>query len=121
VSNWFEFLFGTETDRLKQLHTIIYLVGVLIFLVFFILERTLGLFSRFVDLMCCCIRNQEKENASAGFSNNFLAEMSIDDLLHEYRMNKIRMDEHSAYLNAEFEISKSERKLVEADGEPAPP
>ena len=35
--------------------------------------------------------------------------MDIDDLLHEYRMNKIRIDEHSAYLNAEFEAANNKQ------------
>lgn len=107
VSKWFETIIGSDADRFKQLHTIIFLIGILIFLVCFILERVFGLFSRLVSMFCCCIYRQEKHNMNIGFSNNFLAEMDIDDLLHEYRMNKVRIDEHSAYLNAEFEAAQN--------------
>jgi hypothetical protein len=56
VSNWFNWVFGTEQSRLEQLHTIIYLIGMFVFLVMFILERFFGLVSRLIDALCCCIK-----------------------------------------------------------------
>jgi len=56
VSRWYEWLFGSIPDRYKQLHTTVMLTGMFIFFACFLLERFLGVFSRFVSLMCCCIR-----------------------------------------------------------------
>lgn len=56
VSNWWNWLFGTDQKRLEQLHTIIYLIGTFIFLVCFIIERVFGLFSALIEKLCCCIK-----------------------------------------------------------------
>ena len=55
VSEWFESIIGSQAGRFKQLHTIIFLIGIFIFLACFILERVFGLVSRFVSSLCCCI------------------------------------------------------------------
>jgi len=84
VSSWYEYLIGTLPNRVKQLHTITMLTGMFIFFACFLLERFFGVFSRLVHLMCCCIDRQERDSKKLGFSTNFLKELTIDDLYHEY-------------------------------------
>ena len=75
ISLWFNKIFGVESTRLNQLHTIIYLIGIFIFLVCFILERLFRIFSRGINAMCCCIRKQMVDDKQV-FSCNFLTELS---------------------------------------------
>lgn len=97
ISLWFNKIFGVESTRLEQLHTIVYLIGIFVFLVCFILERVFSLFSKGINAMCCCIRQQMVHEKEV-FSCNFLAELSAQDLKHEYDMTKLRIDEHASTL-----------------------
>jgi hypothetical protein len=89
---------------------------VLVFTIFFIIERIFGLFSRFISLFCCCVRIQEKQENVSAFSTNFLNELSVNDLLHEYTATKNKIEEYAVHMHNELEAAikaKADQAKVE--------
>jgi hypothetical protein len=51
IGRWSAAWFGTTEGRFKQVHVIVYMVGICIFLILFIIERLTGLISKLVDFI----------------------------------------------------------------------
>jgi len=69
-------LTGVSTDRFGQVHTVLYSVGVSIFLILFIIEKVSGTFSRIIGKICCCCLYKDAEPDI--FSNDLYCDISSD-------------------------------------------
>lgn len=78
--NWMESWFGVSSDRFQQTHSVIYGVGIFIFLVLFIIELLFRVVSTPIELLCKIVnkRNVTPENKST----NMLRELEVEDLKH---------------------------------------
>ena len=72
--------FGLEEERFQTDHAMLYICGIALFLVFFLLERFFGLFKIIVD-WCCCMEDDDIEET---FCSNIFEEMSLEDQFHEF-------------------------------------
>lgn len=79
-SSGFNKLFGTDQTRFAQVHTVIYFIGIVLFVVLFFVERCSGVFSRLIGA-CCGLFDQE---GATQFSSNIFEELSPEDQRHEY-------------------------------------
>lgn len=68
-------LLGADENRFNQVHTVIYVCGIIVFVIFFIIERFTLLFSRLIGA-CYSIWD---ESGSHAFSNNIFEELSPED------------------------------------------
>lgn len=77
---------GVDTARFEQVHTVFYTIGIGIFMIFFIIEKLTGFFSRVMGRLCCCClyRDQEPEV----FSNDIFREISSESQRKEYLETK---------------------------------
>lgn len=53
----------------------------------------------------------------SAFSTNFLAELSVSDLMHEYNMTKIRIEEHAVHMHNELEAAIKVKSDAKSTGE----
>ena len=74
-SKGFVELFGADESRFNQVHTVIYFCGIVVFVIFFIIEKFTNLFSRVIGA-CYSIWDEEGSHA---FSNNIFEELSPED------------------------------------------
>jgi hypothetical protein len=79
-SSGFNKLFGTDQSRFAQVHTVVYFLGIALFVVLFVIERCTGFFSRVIG-GCYGLFDQAETEA---FSNNIFEELSPEDQRHEY-------------------------------------
>lgn len=82
IGKWANSWFGVSADRFSQVHTVLYVFGICVFLVIFIIERVLGLVSKFISWITNCVT--KKTLHIEEFSSNLLKELNFDDLQMEY-------------------------------------
>jgi len=63
----------------------VYLAGIVLFLIVYLLEEIFGLMSRLVGVCCCCFGKEE----DLSFSIDIFKEMSVERLQHEYDQCKV--------------------------------
>jgi hypothetical protein len=56
VGEWMHLMLGVQKDRFSSLHGLIYLLGVFVLVLFYLIEHFGGLFSKAVNFKCCCLR-----------------------------------------------------------------
>lgn len=96
ISSLLERLFGLESERFQQPHTVLYLVGIIIFLICFILERVFGLMTKLVYCCCCGCIDLSKNRDS--HSTDIYRELSREDQQHEFYMTNLKLKKNRAYL-----------------------
>ena len=98
-------LTGVNSDRFGQVHTVLYSVFVGIFLIFFIMEKVSGTFSRIMDKVCC--RCLHKDSGPGAFSNDLFCDIGSEAQRKEYAeakatltalKDKIRKEPHNEFL-----------------------
>ena len=77
---------GVDSDRFGQAHTVLYCVGVGIFVVLFILEKVSGTFSRIMGKFCCCCLYKDAEPDV--FSDNIYKDISVNSQRKEFKACK---------------------------------
>lgn len=78
---------GVESDRFGQVHTVLYSVGIGIFLILFIVEKLTSFISTTLAKVCCCCLNRDA--SLAAFSDDISKEISLDVLQKEYEDTKL--------------------------------
>ena len=73
---------GVNENRFSQFHTVIYSVGIWIFLIIFIAERITGLISKLIVVITDCMT--KRTLVIEEYSTNLLKELNFDDLQMEY-------------------------------------
>ena len=76
------FIFDTDTSRFSQVHTNLYISGIGVFLILFILER-FSIISWLCKRFCFCACLSLEEDTS--YSNNIFAELSNSQKKHEFK------------------------------------
>jgi len=71
-----------DEHRFSSRPSIIYLLGTLIFLVLFILEKTTHILSATLNADCCCLKKYMPQSEGA-FSCNIFAELRPEAILSE--------------------------------------
>ena len=82
-------LTGVDSERFGQVHTVLYSVGVSIFVVLFIIEKVTHTFSKIIEKICCCCLRKDAEEAV--FSNDLYCDISSDAQRKEYIEAKRQM------------------------------
>jgi len=75
------------TQRIYQPHALVYLIGIILYLVLFIVSRFfLALCGKSCPGFCCCCCSGKKGDKSlTTYSNNIYNEMSTEDFKSEYQ------------------------------------
>ena len=89
-------LFGLEPQRFQQPHTVIYMGGILIFILCFILERCCGFMTKCVKCFCCGCLPEESEEVH--HSSDIYEELSPEDQQHEFFMTNRKIKKNHTYL-----------------------
>jgi len=84
LGKWVKVIFGVSEDRFIQFHTVVYGLGIAVFLVLFVIERVTGLLSRLISAMVNYCSRKSSLIIIEEFSTNLLKELSFDDLQTEY-------------------------------------
>jgi len=103
-------VFGTDSSRFSQVHSVVYFVGIVIFLIFFIVEQLTGLVTRMVDSFCCCLRRDENLTT---FSCDLLHELSSEDLFHEYESTVASVRENNIFKHKISEDNEQDLQMAE--------
>ena len=81
-SKGFTYVFGVETTRFNQIHTVLYILGITLFLLLFLIEECTGFFGTFVG---GCLNLLDADKKTKTFSNDIYKELSAEDQLYEYQ------------------------------------
>ena len=79
-----------------QPHALVYLIGVALFIVLFIMALLFKtLFGNACDgFCCCCLRKGDKNKTLQTYSNNFYEELSVEDMKSEYSRSKTELNDY---------------------------
>ena len=97
-------LTGVDSDRFGQVHTVFYSVGIGLFVIFFIVEKTTTFFSKLMGKLFCCGLKRDEEEMT--FSSDIYKDISSEAQRKEYFEAKqlrsqvstaIKKDEHSEF------------------------
>ena len=90
-----ESVFDLEPERFQQSHTVIYLFGILIFLLCFLLQRAFGFMNRVVSSVCGSCFDMKR---NVNHSTDIYKELSPEDRKHEYYMTNLKIKKNKSYL-----------------------